>query len=168
MAKQPYRDPILEAYAELITANNSQIKKVYHGDPIHIPPQSTMPVLIMERDQTRISDTTNVEDEHRIRIFIRVITSVLQDLSDEKSIRAGTAQLYEIMEGRDPDTYKLRDDSIAGILRSNLVVNEQNELRTDIGSISTIRFGTTEGRRNPGAWSVEGEIEIEANFIQVR
>lgn len=163
-----YIDPILKKYADLVTAKNKEIKKVYYGDPIVLPPKSELPALIVSKVQTLVSDLTNAEDEQRMGIRFTVVTSVMQEFGDEHKTRHGLSTLYDIMEGREESTYELKDTSVLGILRKNASVDVGKNLRTDLGGITRADYGMTVDKRGQGAWSLEGEIVIEAHFIQLR
>lgn len=162
-----YSDPIIRKYIDLIKAATPVFKGVYQGDPIRIP-DSNLPALILSKGSTRIGPLSNVEDEHEISLILTVITDVKNEVSDDKSIAAGVAQLYDIIEGREDATYALKAQSILNILRSNLVVDQGVNLRTDLGSITRADYGLTIGKRAPEQYAVEGQIEFIATFSQLR
>lgn len=163
-----YRDPIIKKYRDLIEDNQSTIKHFYYGDPIRIP-QSNLPALVLSKTETRVSNFTNVEDEHGVLIQLTLVTSIKDDINaEDDEIIAGTNTLYDILEGREDDTYKLKEDSILHILRNNATLDAGNNLRTDLDTITRIDYGMTVGKRAPEAWSIEGELEFVAHFTQLR
>lgn len=162
-----YVDPILKAYANLITANTGAFKAVYYGDPQRIG-ESELPALILEKLDTRASNMTSAEDEHQVRIRIMVVTDVRDSIGADKQLVAEYGTLYNLMEGRDPATYALKTDSLLYILRHNINLDTTYNLRTDLGGGTRVDYGVTIGKRAPDAWAVEGQIEITANFIQSR
>lgn len=164
-----YQDPVISAYIELIKSKNGTIKTYYQGDPIRIP-MSDLPCAIVSKRETRIGTTTNQQDEHGMALSISVITDIRADLSTVESsenVVAGIATLYDLMEGRSAD-YTLKNDSILGILRHNIAVDLTNGLRTDLGSITRVDYGTTLRGRAPEAWSIEARVDFIASIIQVR
>ena len=48
---QPYEDPILKKYVELIKAGVPELKSFYYGDPIRVP-KSNLPTLIISKTNT--------------------------------------------------------------------------------------------------------------------
>jgi len=161
-----YKDPICARYAKLITDVNKTIKRVYFGEPIRIG-ASELPALIIEKTDTSIRPFTNMEDQHDIKINFTIVTDVRQTISDDKQLVAGFASLYNIIEGRDA-TYKLKVDSILGILRKNAEVDPGLNLRTDLETASRAVYGMTLGKRQDDHFSIEGSVQITAHFIQLR
>jgi hypothetical protein len=164
-----YSDPIIRKYIELIKASTSAIVEFYEGEPIRIP-ASNYPCAIISKQETRVAPLNNAEDEHGIGMAITVITDIRSDLSTEENIAAiapGVANLYDIMEGRWEDL-TLKSTSILDILRGNLLVDSTTGLRTDLGSITRVDYGTTLRDRAPEAWSIEARVDFVAAFHQVR
>ncbi len=162
-----YQDPILKKYADLITANNNVIKRVYYGDPIRVP-VSDLPCLILAKISTSVKNMTNTEDMHNVRISLTVVTDVRDTISEDKTMVSGTNALYNLMEGRDPATYALRADSLLGIIRHNVELDDAQNLRTDLSTATSVDYGMTMGKRKAEAWSIEGTLELTAVFTQVR
>lgn len=164
-----YEDPIINAYIRLIKANTPAIRAFYQGEPIRIP-ATNYPCAIISKRETRAAALTNSEDEHGIGLSLTIIADVRSDLSTEENaaqVVAGVASLYDIMEGRNDD-YTLKDSSILGILRSHLLVDEANGLRTDLGAVTRVDYGTTLRDRSPEAWSIEARVDYVAHFTQPR
>lgn len=163
-----YVDPILKKYQELIEAAMPGLfKRVYHGDPILIP-RSNMPALIISKTQTRIGVLTNAEDEHSIAIVLTVVVDIFSEMNDDQKITPGISKLYDIIEGRDDATYALKTNTLLDLLRSNVVVDASKNLRTDLNTITRADYGLTVGKREKDAFAVEGQVEFEASFSQVR
>jgi len=164
-----YRDPISKKYIDLIVGivGEGFFKGIYYGDPIRIP-NSNLPALIISKDETRISNITNTEDQHLMAFMITVITDIRNDINDDKAIAPGTASLYDIIEGREEDTLKLKTKSLLHILRNNVDVDTSLGLRTDLGSITRADYGMTIGKREIEAWAIEASIEFIAQFTQIR
>lgn len=164
-----YNDPIIEKYIDLIKANTPAIKAFYQGEPVRIP-ASNLPCAILSKRETAAGALTNAEDEHGIGMSITIVTDVRKELSTEENIAktvAGVAALYDIVEGREPD-YTLKSSSILGILRSNIVLDAARNLRTDLGSITRVDYGTTLKSRVQEDWSVEARVDFVCSFQQVR
>ena len=164
-----YKDPISKKYIDLIVGivGEGFFKGIYYGDPIRIP-VSNLPALIISKDETRIGNITNTEDQHLMAFMITVITDIRNDINDDKAIAPGTASLYDIIEGREEDTLKLKTKSLLHILRNNVDVDTTLGLRTDLGSITRADYGLTIGKREIESWAIEASIEFIAQFTQIR
>jgi hypothetical protein len=163
----PYIDPIMRKYADVIGAATPAFKAVYYGDPIRIP-MSALPALIIAKVDTRVSNMTNAEDMHQIRLSFTVVADIHDTLNEDKRMVAGVNDLYNLMEGRSDDTYQLTPTSLLGILRHNVEIDPANNLRTDLNTMSRVDYGMTMGKRKEAAWSIEGTLEITAHFTQIR
>jgi hypothetical protein len=164
-----YSDPIIQKYIDLIKANTSEIKAFYQGEPIRLP-SSNLPCAIISKRDTRVGPLTNAEDEHGIGMSITIVADVRKDLSTDESIAkavAGVSTLYDLIEGRNEDL-TLKDGSILGILRSNIVVDAARNLRTDLGAMTRVDYGTTLRDRAPEEWSIEARVDFVAHFTQPR
>lgn len=162
-----YTDPVIKKYTDLIKDNSGVFKSFYQGDPVRVP-ASNLPCLIISRDETRISRLANVEDEHAMALILTVITDIRDEIQDEKALVPGLAALYNIIEARDDTTYKLKEDSVLGILRGNQLVDETYNLRTDLDTITSADYGATVGKRQENAWALEGQVRFIAHFTQLR
>ena len=164
-----YKDPILSAYEKLIRNRCKAIKTFYQGEPVGAP-TTNLPFCSIAKIATRVGPVDNAEDGHELHLRISVVTDLRKDLSTQESrdaVAAGVSTLYDILEGRNPDG-TLKDTCILDILRSNLLVPVDFQLRTDLGSITEVNYGFTLKDRNAETWLVEGNIDFVANFIQVR
>jgi hypothetical protein len=164
-----YSDPIIEKYISLIKTQNGTIKTYYQGEPLRIA-NSLLPCCIVSKTNTNVSPINNADDEHNVGLRITVITDVRQDLSTEESqqkIVEGVSALYDIMEGRE-DEYTLKNTAILNILRHNINVDIQNNLRTDLSSMTRVDYGTTLRDRAREEWTVEARLDFTANFLQAR
>lgn len=167
--EQKYTDPIIQKYFDLIRAGNREIRQYYQGDPIKIP-DSLLPCLIIEKNETGARNSTNMEDEHAVALRLTLVTSIRRELSTQEEINKimpGIASLYDIMEGRESD-FTLKPSSILDIIRKNALVDVQNGLRTDLDTITRIDYGETLRQRDPAEWSVEARMDIVAHFRQIR
>lgn len=165
-----YKDPIIQKYFDLIKSKlgDGAFKQYYQGDPIVLPGKSLMPCLILAKAETRVGPLTNSDDEHSQRLLLTVVTDVRDEINDDDAITPGTAALYDIMEGRESDTLKLKTTSLLHIIRNNILVDAALNLRTDLASVTRVDYGMTVGKRAKDAWAVEGQIEFVCNFNQVR
>lgn len=164
-----YTDPIITVYTNLIKAKNGTIKTFYQGEPLRIA-NSLLPCCIVSKTTTNVAPFNNADDAHQIGLRITVITDVRQDLSTEEShakIVEGVSSLYDLMEGRNGD-YTLKETSILDILRSNLNLDVARNLRTDLGTITRVDYGTTMRDRSPELWTVEAHVDFSASFTQAR
>lgn len=162
-----YTDPILKKYADLIESKTKVFKQIYFADPIRIP-NSSLPCLILTKLGTQVQNMTNVEDIHQVRISMTVVTDIRDTISEDKTMVAGTNDLYNLMEGRDPTTYALKTDSLLGIIRNNVELDDSKNLRTDLSTATNVDYGMTLGKRAQEAWSVEGTMDLTATFTQIR
>jgi len=161
------QDAILKKYAELITSKSKAFKRVYFGDPIRIP-TSSLPALILAKVDTRVSNFSNAEDMHQIRLSFTVVTDIRNTITEDKEMVAGVNDLYNLVEGRDETTLELLPTSLLYILRHNAELDVAHNLRTDLDTMSTVSYGMTMGKRKEEAWSIEAMVELVANFTQVR
>jgi hypothetical protein len=163
----PYIDPIMKKYVDLIQANTSAFKSVYYGDPIRVG-VSELPCLIVAKIDTRVSNMTNQEDLHEMRLSFTVVTDIRDTLSEDKHMVAGVNALYNLLEGRLDETYQLNPKSLLGILRHNVEIDPANNLRTDLKTITHVDYGMTMGKRKEGAWAIEGMLQLTGTFSQIR
>lgn len=157
----------MKKYADLIQGSTQNFKRVYFGDPIRIG-ASELPALVIAKIDTRVANFSNVEDMHSIRLSFTVITDVRDTINEDKTMVRGVNQLYNLMEGRQTGTYQLNADSLLYILRHNVELDVGQNLRTDLNTMSRIDYGMTMGKRTEKGWSIEGTLEVTANFTQVR
>lgn len=162
-----YQDPILKKYADTIHAANKQFKRVYFGDPMRVGVSET-PALILAKVDTNVINMTNVEDRHAVRISLTVVSDIRNTISDDKLMVSGINSLYDIMEGRDEDTYELKPSSLLYVIRHNVEIDVGKNLRTDLSTITRIDYGMTFDKRLPNSWAIEGMLEFIATFTQVR
>lgn len=164
-----YQDPIIAKYIELMQPKLPMIKAWFQGDPLRVP-SSELPCAMISKAETRVGPFTNAEDEHGIEMQITVVTDLRQELSTDEADRkviAGVSKLYDIIEGRQAD-YTLKDDSMLGVLRQNIVVNAARNLRTDLDTITRVEYGETLRDRDAGVWSIEARLLFVAHFTQLR
>lgn len=165
---QPYKDPIIEKYIQLVkTAMPGVFKSFYQGDPIRVP-KSSIPALIISKSQTRVAPHTNAEDAHDVGLILSVIVDLRDEIKDDVQLTPGIGQLYDIIEGREEATYKLKTNSILNILRTNILVDATYNLRTDLASITNVNYGLTIGKRALDTYAVEGQVEFLATYTQLR
>lgn len=162
-----YVDPILKKYADLIESKTKLFKRIYFADPIRLP-ASDLPCLILAKLGTQVQNMTNVEDIHQVRISMTVVTDVRDTISEDKTMAAGTNDLYNLMEGRDSATYALKTDSLLGIIRNNVELDDAKNLRTDLSTTTSVDYGMTMGKRGEASWSIESTLELTATFTQIR
>lgn len=163
-----YSDPVIRKYQELIKAKTEGIfRGFYQGDPIRIP-NSRLPAIVISKSQTQVGPLTNVEDEQGMAMILSVIVDVRDEINDDTQITPGIAKLYDIMEGREETTYKLKVGSIINILRTNILVDATYNLRTDLSTITQVDYGLTIGKRAPEAYAIEGQIKFIAYYTQLR
>ena len=165
--QEEYQDPIMKAYVDLIKGKTNLFKRIYYGDPIRIG-TSELPALVVAKVDSRISNLSNVEDLHMVRLSLTVITDVRDTISEDKTMVSGVNALYNLMEGRVAGSYQLKPDSLLYIIRHNVELDVANNLRTDLNTISRIDYGMTMGKRKENAWSIEGQLELTAHFTQIR
>jgi len=168
MAEAPV-DPIIKKYFDVIkAATGSAFKSYYYGDPIRIP-NSSLPALIGARRSSRTSTASNAEDIHRITLVFTVVSDVRNDIQDDKTMTAGNARLYDLIEGRDESTLQLKSSSLLGILRKQaLELDPAHQLWGDIDSPTQIDYGLVANKRANPSWSIEGAITTVASLVQIR
>lgn len=165
----PYFDPIVKRYRDLILSKfgDGFFKGVYQGDPIRIP-MSMLPALVIAKSESRISVRDSVNDRHEVALVFTVVSDIRTEIRDEKELVPGISALYDIIEGRNEDTLQLKSNSLLGVLRGNTLVDAANGLRTNLGSETRVNYALTVGKRQEDAWAVEAQVELVADFTQVR
>lgn len=166
MPEQEYVDPIMKKYGDLIASKTNRFKRTYYGDPIRIG-ASELPALVITKIDTSAGNLSNIEDAHAIRLSITAVTDVRDTINEDKAMVRGVNELYNIMEGRNPD-YTLKTDSLLYIIRHYVELDIGNELRTDLSTMSRINYGMTMDKRQENSWSIEGTMELTATFTQIR
>lgn len=160
-------DPVIKKYFDLIKANTDVFKQYYYGDPVRIP-VSSLPVIIGTRKNTRTVKTTSAEDMHVFQLTFTVVTDVRKDFSDDVTIVPGWQSLYNIVEGRDPDTMLLNADSLLNIIRHNDGIDTAHQMWTDMSTPTTVDYGLVANKRQPGTWSIEAAITTTCTLVQLR
>lgn len=161
-----YQDPVITKIFDLIRANTDIFKEFYYGDPIRVP-ASNLPAVILSREQTRIGNLNNAQDEHGMAMVMTIITDIRNDLSDYSNIVAGVNSLYSLVEGRSA-TYALNPQSMLYILRHNAELDVTNNLRIDLKTITAAEYGMTLGKRTEDGWAMEAQIKFVIHFTQTR
>lgn len=164
---EPYIDPILKKYADLVAANTSIFKKVFFGDPIRIA-SVNIPALIISKNATRVGNFNNAQDGHEMDIVMTVVVDVRDTLNEDNAIVAGVNELYNIVEGRQADTYELKPTSLLAILRHNVELDTGKNLRTDLDTITSAEYGITVDKRAESSYAIEAQVRFTANYIQLR
>lgn len=161
-------DPILKKYVDLIKSKTGDtFKGVYYGDPIRLP-VSRMPALIVTRRTSSSTPFTNTEDIHKMQLVFTIVADIRKDISDETTLVPGTGQLYDLMEGRDPNTYLLKPQSLLGILRQNVNIDQAHQIWTDIETGTKIEYGLLINKRQENSWSIEGALSAVVSIVQTR
>jgi hypothetical protein len=162
-----YSDPVLDKLIAALNATGpTKLKNSYFvGDPV-IVPLSNLPMCFISRDTTSISIDTNVEDLHTMPIVLNIVYAGAKDLNQKAFTQAGAMGLYELCEGRTAD-YQLRADTVAGVLRANEVLDNDNKLYIDIGTSTTIDYVLSPPSRR-GIFSVEAIVRTTLKQYQVR
>jgi hypothetical protein len=163
----PTPDPILKMYVDLITSKTKVFRGIYFGDPVRIP-VSMLPALIAAKKGTLTSPFSNTEDVHKTTLVFTVVTDIRADFSDETTMVPGNATLYDLMEGRDSTTMALKVTSLLGILRSNVNIDQEHQVWTDIDTPTRIDYGLVMNKRQQPSWSIEGALTTVASIVQSR
>jgi hypothetical protein len=164
-----YSDPVLDVLiARLDATGPVKLRgKYYQGDPVLIPTSIQYPVCFVSRDTTRIEIRTTTEDMHTMPIVLNVVYNGAKELNTKACAQAGALALYDICEGRD-NTYSLKSDTIAGVLRNTQVLDGDHNLFIDIeGSETTIEYALSPPERRQ-IWSVEAIIRTTIKHLEVR
>lgn len=161
-----YKDPIIQKYLDLIKENVGDIRTFYNGTMVQIP-ISMLPMVMIDIESTEATEFSDAEDEHRVGLVLTFIADMRKDFSAANLIKAGFSKVLEVLVGRDSD-YKLKENSILHVLRHNLNIDPDNNLRTDVGSVSVVTPSEVATGRMAGYWSAEGTIRFIAHFIQER
>lgn len=164
MATDKYRDPVIEKILDLLKeANIKGIKKYHNGDRL-IGPKREMPYLSIAKSNTKVSPASNLEDQHIIQMTLTVVYDWTKDLNQSSELVAGANGLYELMEGRDPVTYQLREDSVLGVLRKNETLGNKAWIAVGDGEVAEVQYGLGVNRRGPGIFSTEAIIKFNVTL----
>jgi hypothetical protein len=158
-------DPIIKLYFDLIAKNTNAFKAFYYGDPIRIP-ASSLPAICCSRRMTGAKPEDSANDQHDMQLVFTVITDIRSDFSDDVTKVPGWAQLYDIVEGRDPATLLLKTTSLLNILRHNRDV--ANNVWTDMATPTRVDYGLVANKRQPGNWSIEAALTTTVSLVQLR
>lgn len=169
-----YEDPVVKAVIDTIKDNNSTIKTYYQGDPFMIP-KDYLPACIVSKSTTEVPNFSDVEDEHRMLHVITIVTDIRENFlaSDiegkDNLLVPGYSELYDIIEGRDATTLKLKSTSILDILRSNRALGTSDRaLDVDLREQTRVDYGITLGKRGENTLSIEANVFTNLNFVQLR
>lgn len=158
-------DPIIKTYFDLIKANAGSFRSYYYGDPVRIP-ASSLPALIGTRRATSTTWSDSANDEHTMELVFTVVIDIRPNISDDTTLVPGWNALFDLVEGRDPDTLLLKSQSLLNILRHNFA--PANNLWTSMRTPTRVEYGLVANKRQPGQWSIEAAITTAASFIQLR
>ena len=161
-----YQDPIIKKYADLIQSKTNSFKRIYYGDPIRIS-ASELPALVITKNDTMVENFSNTEDKHTIRLNFTIVADVRNTIGEDPTMVRGINNLYDLMEGR-KDDYTLKSNCLVGILRNNVEIDPAQNLRTDLSGFTKVDYGMTIDKRGENSFAMEGVVEINANFIQIR
>ena len=162
-----YQDTIIQKYLNLIKDNvGGGIKVFYNGTKMQIP-LSSLPMVMIDIEGTEATEFSNTEDQHIVSLVLTYIADMRQDTSAAQLMEEGFGKVVEALVGRSSD-YSLKTKSILYVLRHNLNIDTDNNLRTDVGSITVATPRQVGTGRMPGYWSCEGTIRFKAHFIQTR
>ena len=160
-----YKDTIVQKYLDLIKSNTTGIKGFYNGFVAKIP-ASMLPAVMIQIEKTEVEEMSNVEDEHRIFLVLTYIADIRKTVEDPAFITS-LNNVLDALVGRQSD-YSLKTSSILHILRNNLNVDVDNNLRTDVRSFSVVTPGEITAGRFPGLFTAEGTIRFLAHYFQER
>lgn len=161
-----YEDTIVKKYLDLIKNNVGGIKSFYNGTCVQIP-LSKLPMVMIDITDTEVTEFSNTEDQHIVSLVLTFIADMRKEISAAQLIEAGFGKVLDVLVGR-TSNYSLKTNSILYVLRHNLNIDTNNNLRTDVGSITIVTPREVATGRMPGYWSVEGTIRFKAHFIQER
>jgi hypothetical protein len=165
-----YKDPIIEKYLDLIKDNTTGIKGFYSGLVAKIP-ASMLPAVMISIESTEANEFTDVEDEHRMNLVLTYIGDIRPTLEDSALVTT-LNRVLDALVGREASgsatPYALKTASILHILRHNLNVDTDNNLRTDVGSVTVITPGEIATGRFPGLFTAEGTVRFQAHYSQIR
>lgn len=171
MADQQLKDPIIKLYFDLIKANTGDFfKAYYYGDPIRIP-TSFLPCIIGTKRASSTKTFTNVEDQSDMTLVFTVVTDIRRDISDETQLVPGWSKIFDIMEGRDPNTFLLKPESLMSILRHNVDVGQNKQIWTDVSTPTKIDYGLVMNKRGgtvEASWSIEAALSTVVSMVQLR
>lgn len=167
-----YQDPIITKLIENFKNNLIQdgqdrryIKTYYYGDPLIIP-KSNLPSICISKDVTSISDESNAEDQHKINMYLTLVTDIRDFMDDDMAdVNVGESIMWDIMEGRNED-YTLREDTILYVIRNNTGIG--NNALIDASEAIVADYGYTLGKRGEKSYALEAYVRIPVFVNQFR
>jgi len=169
-----YSDPIIQKIFTAIKAKNGEIKKYYEAFPLRIG-DSELPAIVISKVRTEVASFDQggaaSRDQQSISLVLTLITSVRSELSTanaDSDTVAGVAKLYDLMEGRSESDYTLKTTSLLSILRNNLNLDVENNLRIQLEGSMAIDYGEAKRNENGEQWTTEANIAFDCHFVQRR
>ena len=165
MALSEYRDPILKAIIDMLELDGpEELKKHYvYGDTL-APPRSTLPVISVARDGTRIVSDGSMQDRHITAIVMAIIVDYTTDFNTSFDLTKGTNKLYELVEARDT-ALKLKTKTIAYALRKNQKLGDNMFISVNDDGLA-IDYGLGVEKRGANIFSVEAILRFNIENTQ--
>lgn len=162
-ANQGYKDPVIQKLIDVLNELGPvDLKnKYYHGD-VMVPAKSDLPMVTIAKDRTRITQASDLEDDNIMPLVINVLYDYTADLTNDFDVQAGVTSLYRLVEERDPTNYRLKEGTIAWVLRQKQQLGPKLFLAVGPNEVLDVDYGIGVERRGPGIFSVESVIRITA------
>jgi len=163
-----YQDPVLAKLVGLLNAEGpSELKNRYFfGDPLVVP-RSQLPAVFITKDQTRIDEGSNAEDESRMVVVLNVVYDLTRDFNQAFNDINSANTLYDVVEGRNAD-YTLKPTSLAYILREHQALDQPHNLWINHDTPLEPEYGVTVNKRGEGVYTVEAVLRIMVVHQQLR
>lgn len=154
-----YKDPIIELIIKKLNeVGPTKLRGRYINGDVLKPNKSEMPMAYVARDTTRAQSANNMEDEDLQNFVITVILDHTTDINIAYNMVAGTPELYDFMEGKDPTTMYLKKNTLLYFARSNQQL--ANKVWVALGTPVIINYGLGIERRGPGIFSIEATMQF--------
>lgn len=159
MSSDIYQDPIIQKVIDMLDANGpSKLQGRYINGDVLLPNGSELPMCYICKDQVLAQPADNMEDEHLQMLVATVILDIRDDINEAYNSVAGMPELWDICEGRDPNNYRLREDTMLYQLRNSQQLD--NKFWLGVGTPVQINYGMGVQRRGPGIFSIEAVIRF--------
>ena len=152
--------PAIDVIIQLFKDNlgSSTIKQYFFGDPIAIP-KSMLPCIIVDEEDTSYELGPTSFDEITHNLLIQIVFDKSMDYGKPSNEVGVLRELQELVQGRDETTRDFKTNTILGILRKNVTINN-----LVLQTIPSVQFGVVP--RPQDTTTQEAHIRLQVQELQ--
>lgn len=105
------------------TLGDSLFKHYFYGDNIFIP-QTQLPCVIVDKISSDVDQGATGTDEREQNYVVKILINKKDEYGKDPEESPGQTFLENIAEGLDPTTGEYSDESVVGVLRKNLTLDD--------------------------------------------